>query len=115
LGSPLRKAEHGAIAALVRRLADSREYFDDPSAVPETVEQLDDLLAHEGFRVRSIGGRGVVVSAAEAVLPDLDVPVELRTSVTALVADRVAAQSLQRRSLSCCTVSPIAEYMTPAL
>jgi hypothetical protein len=91
-----RKDEPGALAALIRRLADSREYLDDPPAAAETVRQLNELLAHEGFRIRVVNGRGVV-EAIHTEQPEHHAPTQLTTTVAALVHDPAAAQALQRR------------------
>jgi hypothetical protein len=92
-----RRTERGAMTKLICRLADSREYFDNPAALTETVRQLNELLAHEGFRVQSVAGRGRIVDAASTNLPEYDAPIELRTTVAALVNDPVQAKALQRR------------------
>lgn len=92
-----RKKDPGAIAALVRRVADSREYIGEPALAEETLRELNDLLAHEGFRVRTINGRAQIIDATAADAPEHEAPVQLTTSVAALVADPTAAQALQRR------------------
>ena len=84
-------------AALILRLADSREYLGDPQAHRETVAQLNDLLAHDGFRIRVAHGRGEAVDARAADGPEREAPQQLATSVTAIVEEPRAAQALQRR------------------
>lgn len=91
------KKQPELIAALIRRLADSREYLGRPEAHRETVTQLNDLLAHEGFRLRVMHGRGEVVDARAADGPEVEAPRQLTTSVNELVNDQVAANALQRR------------------
>jgi len=91
------KQDPGAIAALVRRLADSREYIGEPAAAEETIRELNELLAHEGFRIRTLNGRGQIIDTTSADTPEHEAPVQLKTSVAALVAVPAAAQALQRR------------------
>lgn len=91
------KKDPGAIAALVRRLADSREYIGEPAMAEATIRELNDLLALEGFRVRTANGRGQIIDATAADAPEHEAPVQLKTSVAALVADPTAASALQRR------------------
>ena len=92
-----RKRDPGSIATLVRRLADSREYLDDSAAGNETIRQLNELLAHEGFRVRTVNGRGQIIDTTAADTPEQQAPAQLTTSVAALVHDPAAAHALQRR------------------
>jgi hypothetical protein len=88
----------GAIASLVRRLADSREYLDDgDEAGRQTLDELNTLLAHDGFQARSVGGRGEVVDITHANGPEHQAPIQLNTTVAELVANPAAAQALQRR------------------
>lgn len=92
------KQRAGAIADLVRRLADSREYLDDEEeAHSQTLDELNTLLAHDGFQVRSVRGRGEVIDITHAQGPEHQAPVQLNTTVADLVTDPVAAQALQRR------------------
>jgi hypothetical protein len=92
-----RKQDPGRIASLVRRLADSREYLDDTTAGEETIRQVNELLAHEGFRIRSLNGRGEIIDATAADAPEQHAPAQLATSIAALVHDPAAARALQRR------------------
>lgn len=91
------KKQPELIAALIRRLADSREYLGRSEAHGDTVAQLNELLAHEGFRIRVVHGRGEVIDARSADGPEVQAPSQLATSVNELVNDQVAANALQRR------------------
>ena len=87
----------GAIAALVRRLADSREYLDNPAAHEQSIRELDTLLTHEGFRIKAVRGRAVVYDTSNTDGPERQAPAQLTTTIAALVNDPDAAHALQRR------------------
>jgi hypothetical protein len=93
-----RRTERGALAQVVRRLADSREYLDHPASHAEAVAELNSLLKHEGFAVKLRSGRPDIVAAdsAEAARDEL-VPEELHTTLAEIVQDTDRAAALQRR------------------
>jgi hypothetical protein len=93
-----RRSEKGALAQVVYRLADSREFLEYPDSQAEVVAGLNSLLKHEGFVVKLRSGRAVIIAADsdEAERDDL-VPEELRTTLAGIVADADRAAALQRR------------------
>jgi hypothetical protein len=92
-----RRYEPGQVAAFVRRLGDAREYHGEPKSHQDTVEQLNEILKLEGFRLVARAGGPVVLPLDEVTDGPRIVDVELRTTIAQLVVDPEKAALLQRR------------------
>ncbi|MFC6021863.1 hypothetical protein ACFP2T_37590 [Plantactinospora solaniradicis] len=90
----------GAIDAVVRRLADRREYVhrNEPLAVAEVTQALNLVLAAEGFEVAHSQGRPLVRPYKPSTDQEQDPPdVVLHVSMTDLVRDPDLAAVLESR------------------
>lgn len=70
------RSDGEAISCLVRRLADPREYPNETGAAQRVAQQLNTLLAIEGYRITYTSGRPVI-NACEPTLDAPDVPTPL--------------------------------------
>lgn len=96
----LRERRHDpeALRSVLLRLADPREYLDEDEARAAVVEELNRLLAVEGYHVSYERGRPVLIEQ-EPMMSRLAMkaPVELTASLTDIVSEPVFGQQLKAR------------------
>lgn len=80
------------------RLADAREYLEQPELLPTVINAVNAFLVHEGFRLENPGGRPRVVVCDPAMAhPGQQAPVELKATMTEIIREPQMAALLQRR------------------
>ena len=93
-----RQEDPAAIAAVIRRLADPREYRNRPDDAVEVAEQLNRILAFEGLRIAYIDGRPELVESDPAFrTPATTAPLSLKANLAMIVRDPRLAALLQKR------------------
>ncbi|MGH8883685.1 MAG: DUF4145 domain-containing protein [Egibacteraceae bacterium] len=94
-----RKDEQDALRQVLLRLADPREYLDDGDDVrADVVQELNQLLAVEGYQVLYVGGRPQLVEREPMLRsPAAKAPLELAASLAQVVTDPAFAHQLQQR------------------
>ena len=87
-----------AIAAVICRLADPREYRDRPDDAVGVAEQLNRLLAFEGLRITYIDGRPELVASDPAFrTPATTAPLSLKADLADIVRNPRLAALLKKR------------------
>ncbi|WP_406494987.1 hypothetical protein OG936_14145 [Streptomyces sp. NBC_00846] len=80
------------------RLADAREYLEEPGVLPTVVNAVNTFLVHEGFRLENPGGRPrVVVCDPTMAHPGQQASVELKATMAEIIREPRMAALLQRR------------------
>ncbi|MFC7326187.1 hypothetical protein [Marinactinospora rubrisoli] len=80
------------------RLADPREYLDEPDQLPAVISAVNGFLIHEGVRLENPGGRPRLIACDPSLAhPGSQGPVELRAAMTDLISDQKMARLLQHR------------------
>lgn len=80
------------------RLADAREYLEEPDVLPTVVNTVNAFLVHEGFRLENPSGRPRVVVCDPAMAhPGQQAPVELKATMAEIIREPRMAALLQRR------------------
>lgn len=80
------------------RLADAREYLDEPGVLATVVNAVNTFLVHEGFRLENPGGRPRIVVCDPALAhPGQQAPVELKATMAEIIREPRMAALLQRR------------------
>ncbi|MFB7078816.1 hypothetical protein [Streptomyces sp. NPDC056308] len=80
------------------RLADAREYLEEPGVLPTVVNTVNAFLVHEGFRLENPGGRPrVVVCDPTMAHPGQQASVELKATMAEIIREPRMAALLQRR------------------
>lgn len=80
------------------RLADAREYLEEPDLLPSVIDEVNTFLIHEGFRLENPGGRPRVVVCDPAMAhPGQQAPVELKATMADIIREPRMAALLQRR------------------
>lgn len=80
------------------RLADAREYLEEPALLPTVLNAVNTFLVHEGFRLENPGGRPRVVVCDPAMAhPGQQAPVELKATMADIIREPRIAALLQRR------------------
>jgi len=93
-----RREDNGAIAQVIRRLADPLEYPDDPDAAHAVADQLNRLLSFEGLRLVYGGGRPGLVNCEPAFsTPATSAPLSLRADLAEIIADTALTDLLRKR------------------
>ncbi|MBF6240884.1 hypothetical protein IU474_27940 [Nocardia otitidiscaviarum] len=93
-----RRRDPKALRNLLLRLADPREYLDEPSAEEQTVHELNELLAVEGLRVGFEHHRPTINRAKSAGGRfDTTTRMTLTADLAALVQDATFGAQLQSR------------------
>lgn len=90
------KDDGTALARLVLRLADRREYLDEEVAYGRVLQELNKLLETEGYAVVNERGRPHLVESGQDS-PRMKAPVELTASLTQIVSDREFGDQLRSR------------------
>lgn len=92
------KNDGAALARLVLRLADRREYLNEEAAHGRVLQELNMLLAIEGYAVAVARGRpSLVVDEDDVPRPAMKTPAELTASLDQIVSDREFGAQLQSR------------------
>ena len=86
------------IEQVVLRLADAREYLEEPGGQDDAIGRLNSVLVHEGYKIQRPGGRPRIVECdpLDGRLTDA-APVELRTTLSDLIGRSELAMVLQSR------------------
>jgi hypothetical protein len=93
-----RRDEPDAIAQVIRRLADPREYPNDPDNAHAVAEQLNRILAFEGLHVSYLRGRPVVLDREPVFrTPATTAPLSLEADLAEIVKDGALAELLRSR------------------
>ncbi|MFG2908048.1 hypothetical protein ACGF13_23665 [Kitasatospora sp. NPDC048286] len=93
-----RRDQPGEIEKVLLRLADPREYFEEPGLLTEVVAAVNTFLIHEGFRLENPGGSPRLVPCDPALVhPTHYGSTELKVVMTDLIADEAMAELLQWR------------------
>ncbi|SEP05853.1 hypothetical protein [Actinacidiphila rubida] len=80
------------------RLADAREYLEEPGILPTVVNAVNAFLVHEGFRLENPGGRPRIVVCDPAMAhPGHHASVELKATMAEIIREPRMAALLQRR------------------
>ncbi|MFI2238002.1 hypothetical protein [Streptomyces chrestomyceticus] len=95
----MERSEHPTeLEKVLLRLADAREYFEEPDVLPVVVNAVNTFLVHEGFRLENPGGRPRVVVCDPAMAhPGQQAPVELKATMAEIIREPRMAALLQRR------------------
>jgi len=93
-----RRDDSAALRGVLLRLADPREYLDDDKCRIEVVDELNRLLAFEGYRVGYERGRPTLTQQDPTVNRiTTEEPVELTVSLADIVSDVEFGRQLQAR------------------
>ncbi|MFK0180532.1 hypothetical protein ACIQVR_31685 [Streptomyces xanthochromogenes] len=93
-----RRSDPADMEKMLLRLADAREYFEDPQQLPNVVQAVNTFLVHDGLRLETPGGRPrLVVCDPSLGHPGEQTPVELKATMADIIADIRMAQLLQHR------------------
>ncbi|WP_431967335.1 hypothetical protein [Actinacidiphila sp. bgisy160] len=93
-----RRTQPAALEQVLLRLADPREYLDEPNQLPQVVSALNAFLVHEGLRLDTTGGRPRLQLCDPALAqPGQHAPAEFRATLTDIIRDPVMARVLQHR------------------
>lgn len=80
------------------RLADAREYLEEPDLLATVINAVNTFLVHEGFRLENPGGRPRIVVCDPALAhPGQQAPVELKATMADIIREPRIAALLQRR------------------
>jgi len=93
-----RRRDSEALHRVLLRLADPREYLDDDEVRVQVLQELNELLAIEGYQVIYTGSRPELVAQAPTLKrPAMKAPVQLTTSLAEIVSDAAFGAQLQAR------------------
>jgi len=93
-----RRKDPDALRAVILRLADPREYLDEDFARVAVVDELNRLLAFEGYQVIYERGRPVLIQHDGASNRfSAQTPAELTASLADIVSDPTFGRQLQQR------------------
>lgn len=93
-----RRRDSDALRDVILRLADPREYLDEDSAHPRVVQELNELLAVEGYQVVFRGGRPSLITQTPTLQrPLMKAPVQLTVNLASIVSDETFGRQLQSR------------------
>lgn len=88
----------GQMEKVLIRLAEPREYLDEPERLTPVVTAINTFLIHEGLRLVNPGGRPRLIPCDPALAsPGHHAPAEFRGTLTDIISDPRAAQVLQAR------------------
>ncbi|MEU8524053.1 hypothetical protein AB0C77_00395 [Streptomyces sp. NPDC048629] len=93
-----RRAQQTEIEKVLLRLADAREYYDEPDQLAKVLTAVNAFLVHEGLRLENPGGRPRLMPCDPALAqPGQHAPVELKATMSDVIGDPRMATLLQRR------------------
>lgn len=83
-----RRGDRTAMEMVIRRLADQREYRDDPRQAHEVAQRVNAVLGLEGMKVERASGRPFVVRLRAAkIAPDGAAPLDLKHGLETFIRD----------------------------
>jgi hypothetical protein len=83
-----RRHDSDALRHTLLRLADPREYLDSDNARAQTVQELNELIAVEGYQITYVGGRPDLISQTPTLKrPAMQAPAQLTARLDAIVSD----------------------------
>jgi hypothetical protein len=93
-----RRRDPDGLRRLLLRLVDPREYLDDDGARRHLVDDLNGLLAVEGYQIRYASGRPELVTQTPTMKrPAMRVPLELTASLANILSDPDFGRQLTAR------------------
>lgn len=93
-----RREDPTELEKVLLRLADPREYLDEPAQLASVITAVNAFLVHESVRLENPGGRPRLVACDPSLAhPGSQGPVEFRAAMTDLIRDRRMAELLQHR------------------
>ncbi|MEV7122333.1 hypothetical protein [Kitasatospora griseola] len=93
-----RRDQPAEIEKVLLRLADAREYLDEPELLADVVTAVNSFLVHEGYRLEGTGGGPRLLPCDPALAhPSEYGASELKAAMTDIVTDSKMALLLQRR------------------
>jgi hypothetical protein len=93
-----RREDPGSSAQIIRRLADPREYPEDPDSAVAVADQLNRILAFEGLQVSYLSGRPELVERDPAFrTPAASAPLSLHADLAEIVHDSALTELLRKR------------------
>jgi hypothetical protein len=93
-----RRRDPDGLRRLLLRLADPREYLDDDGARRHLVDDLNGLLAVEGYQIRYASGRPELVTQTPTMKrPAMQAPLELTASLANILKDPDFGRQLTAR------------------
>ncbi|MEV6871584.1 DUF4145 domain-containing protein [Amycolatopsis sp. NPDC051128] len=93
-----RRRDPEALKAILLRLADPREYLDDDETRVLVTQELNELLAVEGYQVIYKSGRPVLIAQTPTMnRPAMQAPVQLTASLADVVSDVAFGEQLKAR------------------
>ncbi|WLQ37741.1 hypothetical protein P8A18_31775 [Streptomyces castrisilvae] len=93
-----RRTDPGALEDVLLRLADAREYYEEPEQLPRVVAAVNTFLVHEGLRLENPGGRPRLVPCDPALAhPGQHAPLELKATMSDIIGDERMAALLEHR------------------
>ncbi|MFE4599318.1 hypothetical protein ACFRKE_00490 [Kitasatospora indigofera] len=93
-----RRNQSGELEKVLIRLADPREYLEEPDLLADVVAAVNTFLIHEGYRLENPGGSPRLVPCDPALAhPTHYGAAELKVAMTDLIADEAMARLLQWR------------------
>jgi hypothetical protein len=93
-----RRASPSELEKVLIRLADAREYLEEPDLLPIVINAVNAFLVHEGFRLENPGGRPRIVVCDPALAhPGQQAPVDLKATMADIIHEPRMAALLQRR------------------
>ncbi|MEU6048020.1 hypothetical protein [Streptomyces griseus] len=93
-----RRTDPIALESVLLRLADAREYYEEPEQLPKALSAVNGFLVHEGLRLENPGGRPRLVACDPALgHPGQHAPVELKATISDIVRDERMAALLEHR------------------
>ncbi|MBF9071898.1 hypothetical protein [Streptacidiphilus fuscans] len=88
----------GQLEKVLLRLAEPREYLDEPEQLAGVVTAINTFLIHEGLRIVTPSGRPRIIACDPALAgPGHHAPAEFRGTLADIITDPRAAQVLQAR------------------
>lgn len=93
-----RRTQPSELEKVLLRLADAREYYDEPDQLPKVLTAVNTFLVHEGLRLENPGGRPRLLPCDPALAhPGQHAPVELKATMSDIIGDPRMATLLGRR------------------
>ena len=93
-----RRRDPVALRGVLLRLADSREYLDDDETRVIVVQELNELLAVEGYQVVYRAGRPDLITQTPTMnRPAMKAPVQLTANLADVVSDEAFGEQLKSR------------------
>lgn len=93
-----RRHDSEALQRVILRLADPREYLDDDDTRIQVLQELNQLLAVEGYQVLYVGSRPNLIAQTPTMKrPAMQAPAQLTTSLAEIVSDAEFGEQLKAR------------------